>query len=71
MFSNIQGVLTIGASDDTILPYLLNRVTRIYPKLSVDVCVKRGPQKVEMLKNGEVDLAISTQRDVMPSRILP
>lgn len=66
MFSNIQGVLTIGASDDTvdtILPYLLNRVTRIYPKLSVDVCVKRGPQMVEMLNNGEVDLAISTQSD--------
>ncbi|TCW00327.1 transcriptional regulator LrhA [Biostraticola tofi] len=63
MYSNIQGVLTIGASDDTadtILPYLLNRVTRVYPKLSVDVCVKRSPQMLDMLTKGEVDLAITT-----------
>lgn len=63
MFSNIQGVLTIGASEDTadtILPYLLNRVTRVYPKLSIDVSVKRGPQMLEMLNNGQLDLAITT-----------
>ncbi|QWA09463.1 transcriptional regulator LrhA [Sodalis ligni] len=63
MYSNIQGSLTIGASDDTadsILPFLLSRVTRIYPKLSIDVCVKRGPQMQEMLNSGEVDLAITT-----------
>ncbi|MGS6552175.1 LysR family transcriptional regulator [Escherichia coli] len=37
MFSNLQGVLTIGASDesaDTILPFLLNRVSSVYPKLA-------------------------------------
>lgn len=63
MYSNIQGVLTIGASDDTadsILPYLLSRVTRIYPKLAIDVNVKRSPLMQEMLSNGEVDLAITT-----------
>lgn len=63
MYSNIQGVLTIGASDDTadsILPYLLSRVTRIYPKLAIDVNVKRSPLMQEMLNNGEVDLAITT-----------
>ncbi|WP_413729733.1 transcriptional regulator LrhA [Sodalis sp. RH22] len=63
MYSNIQGVLTIGASDDTadsILPYLLSRVTRIYPKLAIDVNVKRSPLMQEMLTNGEVDLAITT-----------
>ncbi|XBS68633.1 transcriptional regulator LrhA [Acerihabitans sp. KWT182] len=63
MYSNIQGSLTIGASDDTadsILPFLLSRVTRIYPKLSIDVCVKRSPLMQEMLNSGEVDLAITT-----------
>jgi DNA-binding transcriptional LysR family regulator len=63
MYSNIQGMLTIGASDDTadsILPYLLGRITRIYPKLAIDVCVKRSPLMQEMLDNGEVDLAITT-----------
>ncbi|CAI0707567.1 Morphology and auto-aggregation control protein [Serratia entomophila] len=63
MYNNIKGVLTIGASDDTadtILPFLLNRVTSIYPKLSIDVRVKRSPQMVDMLKDGEVDLAITT-----------
>lgn len=62
---HIQGVLNIGASydtADTILPYLLNRVTRIYPKLSLDICVKRAANK-EMLNNSEVDLAISVQSD--------
>ncbi|CAI0709733.1 Morphology and auto-aggregation control protein [Serratia ficaria] len=63
MYNNIKGVLTIGASDDTadtILPFLLNRVTSIYPKLAIDVRVKRSPQMVDMLKEGEVDLAITT-----------
>ncbi|BFO11095.1 HTH-type transcriptional regulator gltC [Serratia rubidaea] len=63
MFNNIKGVLTIGASDDTadtILPFLLNRVTAVYPKLAVDVRVKRSPFMLDMLNNGEVDLAITT-----------
>ncbi|TKI04755.1 transcriptional regulator LrhA [Martelella alba] len=66
MYSNIQGVLTIGASDDTadsILPFLLSRVTRVYPKLAIDVCVKRSPLMQEMLNNGEVDLAIVTESE--------
>lgn len=63
MFNNINGVLTIGASDDTadtILPFLLNRVTSVYPKLAIDVRVKRSPFMIDMLKNGKVDLAITT-----------
>ncbi len=63
MYSNIQGVLTIGASDDTsdtILPYLLNQVTSIYPKLAIDVRVKRNPFMMEMLNQGEVDLVVTT-----------
>ena len=63
MYSDIQGGVTIGASDDTadtILPYLLSRVTSIYPKLSIDVRVHRSPQMLPMLEKGEIDLAITT-----------
>ncbi|CUY85073.1 transcriptional regulator LrhA [Serratia marcescens] len=63
MYNNIKGVLTIGASDDTadtILPFLLNRVTAIYPKLSIDVRVKRSTTMVDLLEEGEIDLAVTT-----------
>jgi len=63
MYSDVQGGVTIGASDDTadtILPYLLSRVTSIYPKLSIDVRVKRSPFMLPMLESDEVDLAITT-----------
>lgn len=53
MFSNLQGVLTLGASDesaDTILPFLLNRISSVYPKLALDVSVKRNAFMIEMLK---------------------
>lgn len=63
MYSNVQGVISIGASDDTadtILPFLLNRVTSIYPKLAIDVRVKRNPFMMEMLNQGEVDLVVTT-----------
>ncbi len=65
MFSNLQGVLTLGASDesaDTILPFLLNRISSVYPKLAPDVSVKRNAFMVEMLKENEVDLVVTTHR---------
>lgn len=65
MFSNLQGVLTIGASDesaDTILPFLLNRISSVYPKLALDVRVKRNAYVVDMLKSQEVDLIVTTNR---------
>ncbi|GDX04774.1 transcriptional regulator LrhA [Buttiauxella sp. A111] len=65
MFSNLQGVLTIGASDetaDTILPFLLNRISSVYPKLALDVRVKRNPFMVEMLDQQEVDLVVTTSK---------
>ncbi|MBI6152604.1 transcriptional regulator LrhA [Serratia surfactantfaciens] len=63
MYNNIKGVLTIGASDDTadtILPFLLNRVTAIYPKLAIDVRVKRSTTMVDLLEEGQIDLAVTT-----------
>ena len=65
MFSNLQGVLTLGASDesaDTILPFLLNRISSVYPKLALDVSVKRNAFMVEMLNENEVDLVVTTHR---------
>lgn len=65
MFSNLQGVLTLGASDesaDTILPFLLNRISSVYPKLALDVSVKRNAFMVEMLKENEVELVVTTHR---------
>lgn len=65
MFSNLQGVLTLGASDesaDTILLFLLNRISSVYPKLALDVSVKRNAFMVEMLKENEVDLVVTTHR---------
>lgn len=65
MFSNLQGVLTLGASDesaDTILPFLLNRISSVYPKLALDVSVKRNAFMVEMLNENKVDLVITTHR---------
>ncbi|MEP9092220.1 transcriptional regulator LrhA [Enterobacter cloacae] len=65
MFSNLQGVLTLGASDesaDTILPFLLNRISSVYPKLALDVSVKRNAFMIEMLKENEVDLVVTTHR---------
>ncbi|GDC11770.1 transcriptional repressor [Escherichia coli] len=65
MFSNLQGVLTIGASDesaDTLLPFLLNRVSSVYPKLALDVRVKRNAYMAEMLESQEVDLMVTTHR---------
>ena len=63
MFSSLQGVLTIGASDesaDTILPLLLNRISSVYPKLALDVRVKRNSLLVDMLRENEVDLLLAT-----------
>ncbi|CFR03125.1 virulence transcriptional regulator RovM [Yersinia kristensenii] len=74
MYSNIEGSLIIGASDDTadtLLPFLLNRVATLYPRLAIDVRVKRSPLIADMLSQGEVDLAITTAKvDTHPHVIL-
>ncbi len=67
MYSNLQGVLTLGASDesaDTILPFLLNRISSVYPKLALDVSVKRNAFMIEMLNENKVDLVVTTHRPV-------
>ena len=73
MFSNLQGVLTLGASDetaDTILPFVLSRITSVYPKLALDVRVKRNPQMQDMLAQQEVDLIITAHRQLQGESVV-
>ncbi|QTF10706.1 transcriptional regulator LrhA [Brenneria izadpanahii] len=73
MFSDIQGALTIGASDDTvdaILPYILHRVTSVFPKLSIDVNVTRSAEMLEMLHQGKIDLVITTMNSMVYPHVL-
>ncbi len=64
MFGNQQGTLTVGASDetaDTILPYLLNQIAGFYPRLTLEIKVLNHLDIVDMLKNGAIDLALTTR----------
>ena len=65
MFSSLQGILTIGASDETaetILPFLLNRIGSFYPKLTLEIKVLNHTEAVDMLESGEIDLALTTHQ---------
>lgn len=65
MFSNLHGVLTIGASEesaDTILPFLLNRISSVYPKLALDVRVERNPLSGDRQQENDADLIVTTNR---------
>ena len=64
-YSDAEGELRIGASDDsvdTLLPFLLNRIASVYPRLAVDVRIKRSQYIETMLDNHEIDLALTTAR---------
>lgn len=64
MYSNVQGVLTLGVTEDTaetLLPYVLNRITALYPKLTIDIRINPTPEIFTMLEQGQVDIALSTQ----------
>lgn len=65
MFSSLQGILTIGASDETaetILPFLLNRIGSFYPKLTLEIKVLKHAEAVAMLASGSIDLALTTRQ---------
>lgn len=63
MYSNVQGQLTIGATEETaetLLPYVMNRITTLYPNLEIDVRINRTTSIIEALDQGKVDLALTT-----------
>lgn len=65
LYGNIQGVLTLGISDDiadTFFSSLLSRVTSLYPKLVINVQVKRHFFMMEMLNQGKIDLVVTTSK---------
>lgn len=74
MYEDVDGVLRFGSPDDmanTILPELLSRFSRAYPRLMMDIIVKRSPFLMEMMDNNELDLTISTVECVnYPSLLL-
>lgn len=74
MYSNVQGVLTIGVTEDTaetLLPYVLNRITALYPKLTIDIRMNPHSEIFTLLAQGSVDLVLSTQAgDNVVSQVL-
>lgn len=64
LYSDVQGKMTIGVTEDTsetLLPYVLNRITTLYPGLQVDIRINKIGCVIELLESGEIDLAITTQ----------
>ncbi len=67
MHDDVEGILRIGSPEDTantILPGLISRFSKAYPRLVIEVLVKHGPFLVDMLKNGDIDMAISSSDHV-------
>ncbi|MBC8952360.1 transcriptional regulator HexA [Xenorhabdus sp. PB62.4] len=64
-YNDADGELRIGVSDDavdTLLPFLLNRIASVYPRVAVDVRIKRAQFIESMLDNHEIDLALTTAK---------
>lgn len=64
MYDSVGNALHIGSQSEigeNILQSLLSRVSNNYPSLSVDVDVQESSTLFNMLRNGEIDMAVSTQ----------
>ncbi|MGP1928902.1 MAG: LysR substrate-binding domain-containing protein [Arsenophonus sp. NC-WZS1-MAG3] len=60
-YNDTEGEFRVGVSDDTrntLLPFLLNRIASVYPRMVVDIYIKRAQFIKKMLDNGEIDLAL-------------
>ncbi|MBT0726747.1 LysR substrate-binding domain-containing protein [Rosenbergiella australiborealis] len=65
-YSNEQEKLIIGATEDTadsLLPFMLNRITALYPSLDVEVRVNKTDIVLHLLDEQEIDVALTTQCD--------
>lgn len=63
-YSNDQERLTLGVTEDTaesLLPFVLNRITALYPSLQVDVRINNNDTILRLLENREIDVALTTQ----------
>ncbi len=60
--AGMEGWVRLGLPQDfadTSLPALLGRFARAYPKVRVAVRVERGSRLVQLVENGELDLALT------------
>ncbi|AUL45974.1 transcriptional regulator LrhA [Bordetella trematum] len=64
--ASFEGKLRLGAPHDvadSILPTVLNQVTRFLPKIKLEIRVDRSPVLMTAMHSGEIDLCISTRFD--------
>lgn len=62
-YSNQLEQLSLGVTEDSVdslLPYVLNRITAIYPSLSVDVRINHTEKIFSLLDEHGLDVAITT-----------
>lgn len=65
-YSDEQEKLIIGATEDTsesLLPFMLNRITALYPSLEVEVRVNKTETILSLLDQQEIDVALTTHGD--------
>lgn len=70
--TKVTGQIRLGSPDDateTILPGLLRRFSTIFPDVRVVIQIARSAFLMQSLKQGEIDLAISTREDVSHPRL--
>lgn len=63
LFSDFQDQLTIGVTEDTagtILTYVMNRITTLYPNLRLDVRMSQSDHIFELLDAKHIDIALTT-----------
>jgi DNA-binding transcriptional LysR family regulator len=70
--TKVTGEIRLGAPDDaseTILPLLLRRFSIMFPEVRVVIHIARSAFLMRLLKQGEIDMAISTRDDASHPRL--
>jgi DNA-binding transcriptional LysR family regulator len=70
--TRVTGEIRLGAPDDaieTILPLLLRRFSIMFPEVRVVIHIARSAFLMRLLKQGEIDMAISTRDDASHPRL--
>jgi DNA-binding transcriptional LysR family regulator len=70
--TKVTGEIRLGAPDDaseTILPLLLRRFSMMFPEVRVVIHIARSAFLMQFMKQGEIDMAISTRDDTSHPRL--
>jgi len=65
-YSDEQEKLIVGVTEDTsetLLPFVLNRITALYPSLEVEVRINKTETLLTLLDQQKIDVALTTQGD--------